>query len=160
MALSRKRATDSQAAGKQSMADIDQIQQHLINLGLPESPRLWLVELWNLTQVLDDAMDGDRADPAAVSRATWAVFQNMPLNDFYRHYVAILQPVLVLQLLKWEACNKIEADKGHNALTYAWRAGFYEVVLMVCHLCGLDGKGPEVAAMYGETLDAYLGEAA
>lgn len=130
---------------------------HFETLGLPEAAKAWLLDLWNLTQVFDDAMDGDAADKSNVSRAAWAVFQNMPLNDFYRQYCAILQPVLVLQLLKWEAANTVEALGLANEKSYVWRAGFYDVVLMVCHLCGISGAGHACMEMYGETYAEYMG---
>lgn len=137
------------------MAGETDLQTHFTTLGLPPEAQAWLLDLWNLTQVLDDAMDGDKADPAAVSGATWAIFQNMPLNPFFRQYTAILQPVLVLQLLKWEAANKVEALGMPNEKTYVWRAGFYDVVLMCCHLCGIEG-GHACMEMYGETFAEYM----
>lgn len=131
------------------------LQKHFDTIGLPPQAQAWLLDLWNLIQVLDDATDGDKADPLAVRRATWAIFQNMPLNDFYRQYVAILQPVLVLQLLKWEGANVVEARGEANEKSYVWRAGFYEVVLMCCHLCGLNDMAHACMEMYGETFDEY-----
>lgn len=138
------------------MADETELQTHFNTLGLPPEAQSWLLDLWNLIQVLDDAADGDKADPAAARRATWAIFQNMPLNNFYRQYAAILQPVLVLQLLKWEGANVVEARGESNEKSYVWRAGFYEVVLMCCHLCGLNDMGHACMEMYGETFAAYM----
>ncbi len=132
------------------------LQTHFTTLGLPVEARTWLLDLWNLIQVLDDAFDGDKPDPAAVRRATWAIFQNMPLNDFYRQYAAILQPVLVLQLLKWDAANAVEALQLQNEKSYVWRAGFYEVVLMCCHLCGINDVGHACMELYGETFAEYM----
>jgi hypothetical protein len=129
---------------------------HFDTIGIPDAAKSWLLDLWNLTQVFDDAMDGDAADKSNVSRATWAVFQNMPLNDFYRQYAAVLQPVLVLQLLKWEAANTVEALGLANEKSYVWRAGFYDVVLMVCHLCGIKDAGHACMELYGETFAEYL----
>ena len=138
------------------MAGETDLKAHFDTLGLATEAQAWLLELWNLTQVLDDAMDGDKAEPTSVSRATWAIFQNMPLNPFYREYAAILQPVLVLQLLKWEAANAIEALNTPNEKSYVWRAGFYDVVLMCCHLCGINGAGHACMEMYGETFAEYM----
>jgi hypothetical protein len=140
------------------MADIDELTAHFQNLGLPQDAAAWLLDLWNLIQVLDDAADGDRADPEAVRRATWAIFQNMPLNPFFQARAAILQPVLVLQLLKWEAANAAEAAGQADARSFVWRAGFYDVVLMVCHLCGVPDAGRACLEMYGETFADYLEE--
>lgn len=133
------------------------LSTHFETLGLPEAAKAWLMDLWNLIQVLDDACDGDKADPEAARRAVRAVFLNMPLNEFYRQYPAILQPVLVLQMLKWEAANAVEAKGLADEKSYVWRAGFYDVVLMVCHLCGIDGAGHACMEMYGETYAEYRG---
>ena len=134
-----------------------ELSQHFANLGLPAEAQSWLLDLWNVIQVLDDAMDGDKADPAAVKQATWAIFQNMPLNAFYREYVAILQPVLVVQVLKWEAANAAEAADLADARSFVWRAGYYDVVLLACHLCGIEA-GMTVMHMYGDDFDDYLAE--
>lgn len=139
------------------MADETDLQKHFDTLGLPPSVQSWLLDLWALIQVLDDAADGDKPDPAAVRKATWAIFQNMPLNDFYRQYQAMLQPVLILQLLKWEAANEVEAKGLASEKTYVWRAGYYDVVLMCCLLCGRDDVGHGVMEMYGETFAEYMG---
>jgi len=129
---------------------------HFTTLGIPATAQSWLLDLWNVIQVLDDAADGDRADPNDVSRAVWSIFATMPLNDFYRQYSAVLQPVLVLQILKWEAANEAEARGLANEKSYVWRAGYYDVVLMVCHLCGIGNVGHACMEMYGETYSEYL----
>jgi hypothetical protein len=122
---------------------------------MPEAPKEWLLDVWHVTQVIDDAADGDKITGADASSMAWAVFARMPLNDFYRQYQSILQPVLVLQLLKWEAANAIEANGQADERSYVWRAGFYDLVLMVCHLCGIKA-GEYVLQMYGETFLEYM----
>lgn len=138
------------------MAGEADLQKHFDTLGLPPVAQSWLLDLWNLTQVLDDAMDGDKASPRDVSRATWAIFQTMPLNEFFQKYATVLQPVLWLQLLKWEAANVVEGLGLANEKSYVWRAGYYDVVLMCCHLCGLADSGHGVMEMYGETFSEYI----
>jgi hypothetical protein len=136
------------------MIAADEIKSHLESLGLPEAARQWLNDLWHVTQVFDDAMDGDVVAKGDASRAVWATFVTMPLNDFYGQNASVLQPVLALQILKWEAANAAEADGQRDERSYMWRAGFYDVVLMVCHLCGIRG-GRQVMEMYGETFREY-----
>jgi hypothetical protein len=136
------------------MIAADEIKAHLENLGLPEAARQWLNDLWHVTQVFDDAMDGNAVAKGDASRAVWATFVTMPLNDFYGRNASVLQPVLALQVLKWEAANEAEADGQRDERSYMWRAGFYDVVLMVCHLCGIKG-GRKVMEMYGETFREY-----
>ena len=130
------------------------MQSHFDALGIPAAAQSWLLDLWNLIGVFDDAADGDPASHD-VSRAVWSVFATMPLNDFYRQYAAILQPVLVLQILKWEAANEVESKGLANEKSYVWRAGYYDAVLMVCHLCGIKNAGHAVMEMYGETYAEY-----
>lgn len=132
------------------------LSAHFTTLGLPEPAQAWLLDLWNLVQVMDDVTDGDPVKKEAAAKAVRAIFLTMPLNDFYRGYAAILQPVLVLQMLKWEACNEIEAKGLANEKTYVWRAGFYDVVLLVCHLCGISDVGHACLEMYGETFTEYM----
>ena len=131
------------------------LSTHFTALGLPDAAQVWLLDLWNLIQVLDDAADGDPVEKESALKAVRAVFLTMPLNDFYRQFAAILQPVLVLQMLKWEACNDVEAAGKVDEKSYVWRGGYYDVVLMVCHLCGLSGYGPTVMSLYGETYAEY-----
>ena len=114
------------------------------------------MDLWGLIQVLDDVVDGDPVDRAAAGGAVRAIFLTMPLNPFYRQNAAILQPVLWLQVMKWEASNEVEAKGLANEKSYVWRAGFYDVVLMVCHLCGVSGVGHACMEMYGETFSEYM----
>lgn len=134
------------------------LSTHFETLGLPEAAKAWLLDLWNLTQVLDDAYDGDRADKPNVSSAVRAIFLTMPLNEFYRQYAAILQPVVWTQVMKWEAANEVEAKGLANEKSYVWRAGFYDVVLMACHLCGIQNAGHAVMELYGERYDDYLSD--
>ena len=134
------------------------LSAHFTTLGLPEAAKAWLLDLWNLIQVMDDARDGDRASPGDVDRAVKAIFLTMPLNDFYRQFPAVLQPVMVLAALKWEAANEMEAKGLADEKSYMARAGFYDVVLMTCHLCGIENVGHAVMEMYGETFADYIAD--
>lgn len=125
-------------------------------LGLPAPAKAWLLDLWAVIQVLDDALDGDKADPGQVNQAAWAIFVNMPLNDFYRQSMATLQPILALQLMKWQAANIVEELGLADERSYMFRAGYYEVVLMVCHLCGIEGAGRACMELYGESFAEYM----
>jgi hypothetical protein len=129
------------------------LSTHFISLGLPEAARAWLLDLWCVIQVLDDAADGDRSEDAG--RAAMAVFWDLPLNPFYRDHVAALQPVLMLQVLKWRAANALEAIGAADERTYMARAGFYDVVMMVCQLCGVKDFEAECLMLYGETYAQY-----
>lgn len=133
------------------------LSAHFTTLGLPDAAQVWLLDLWCVIQVLDDAMDGDRAGQIAVSRAAMAIFWDMPLNPFFRDNFAALHPVLKLQVLKWQAANDVEAQGLADERSYMWRAGYYDVVLMVCALCGCD-RSAAALQLYGETFAEYIGE--
>ncbi len=135
-----------------------QLSQDFDQLGLPVEARDWLLDLWRAIQLLDDAADGDAIDPATVPDVVWALFVRMPLNDFYRRYAASLIPILSVQILKWDAANQAERAGNADERSYMWRAGYYDVVLAVCQMCGLTAAGPAVMAMYGETFTDYRGE--
>lgn len=134
------------------------LSAHFTTLGLPEAAKAWLLDLWNLIQTLDDAYDGEPIEKSAALGAVRAIFLTMPLNDFYRNYAAILQPILWLQVMKWEAANEMEAKGLADEKSYMARAGFYDVVLMVCHLCGVEGAGHACLNLYGETFADYMAE--
>ena len=131
------------------------LSTHFTTLGLPGPAKAWLLDLWNVIQVLDDAMDGDSAGSADVERAAMAIFWDMPMNPFYRDNYAALQPVLKLQVLKWFAANDVEAQGQPDERSYMWRAGYYDIVLMVCALCGCD-QSATALKLYGETFSEYM----
>ena len=46
------------------MADIDELSAHFVTLNLPAPARAWLLDLWTVIQVLDDAADGHKSPDA------------------------------------------------------------------------------------------------
>ena len=134
--------------------DADILQPHFDDLGLPPEAQEYLLDLWHVIQMLDDVQDGDKASGA--SSVAWAIFSRMPMNQFYRNCMATLQPLLVMQLIKWEAANQAEAAGLADERSYMWRSGYYEIVSMACHLCGLDAKA--ALSLYGETYAQYREE--
>jgi len=134
--------------------DAEYLKSHFDTLGLPAEAQEYLLDLWHVIQMLDDVQDGDKASGAG--SVAWAIFSRMPMNQFYRNCMASLQPLLVMQLIKWEAANEAEASGQADARSYMWRAGYYEIVAMACHLCGLDAKA--ALGLYGETYAQYREE--
>lgn len=129
------------------------LNTHFDTLGLPPDAKSWLLGLWTVIQVLDDAADGDKTNDAG--GAAMAIFWDMPLNSFYRAHSSALQPLLMVQVLKWQAANDVEAAGKADERSYMWRAGFYDVVLMVCALCGAD-RSATALLLYGETFAEYM----
>jgi hypothetical protein len=140
----------------------DEILKHNLKeaLKLPESAVLWLMDLWNLVQVFDDVADGDEIDRPDLDRAIFAAIVGMPQNSFFQKHSADLLPALTQMVLKWMASDIAERAGDADGRSYMWRAGYYDVVLMVATI--VHGPSPEVALvslkMYGETLDDYFKE--
>lgn len=134
------------------------LRKNLTAMGYHADAVDWLMMVWDLIQVFDDAADGDTPPRDQVSRAVWAAFVGMPTNAFYTAKAPVLTPILATQILKWEASDRLERAGAGDAMTFAWRAGFYDLVLWVGHLCGLSGHGEAILALYGESFEDYRKE--
>ena len=130
------------------------LSAHLDNLNLPAEAREWVLDLWRAIQVIDDAYDGERNSDA--EDAAFALFVRMPMNPFWVANQVSLVPVLALAVIKWRAANSAESSGNADARSFMWRAAFYDVLAMVCHLCGRD---PVTAlGLYGEDFAEYRDE--
>lgn len=135
---------------------------HFQNLGLPPEAAGWLLDIWQLIQAWDDVADADGIERGRLDRAIWASLVTMPANPFYLANAASLQAGLALLVLKWQASDDAERLGKADARSYMWRAGYYDLVLLVVLLT----KGHATAMkdamtvmhLYGETLHEYLKE--
>lgn len=129
---------------------------------LPPDATAWLLDLWRITQTLDDAMDRDEIAPETLQRAIWSIFVTFPANAFFLAHASQLQPALATAVLKWEAANRAERLGAADERSYMWRAGYYDIVLLTILLCqGYDSamaKTPAVMALYGENYSDYRAE--
>ena len=134
------------------------------SLALPDAAQAFLLDVWDLTQVLDDWVDGDPVSRQEQDQAIWLALVRFPAQPFLTAHQGVLTPVLASMVLKWKAADTVERLKLADQLpkAYVWRAGFYDVVLQVVLIV----HGPEVAmaaahevlGMYGETFTAYRAE--
>ena len=135
------------------------IKDALATLDLPPQAVAWLLDLWQVTQFFDDVADGDDFPRGDLDRAIWAALIGMPANPFFVANSNTLLPAMAAQVLKWQASDKAERNGRADARSYTWRAGYYDVVLMVCHLChGADFDPERALGLYGETLPDYCKE--
>lgn len=119
----------------------------------------WLLSLWNAVQVFDDMADGDFPERESLIAAIADTLVNMPGNPFFRAHCDTLLPLLAIALLKWKAADDVELQGKPTEMSYAWRAGFYDIVLAVVQLV----HGFEVAKdaaqyvmnLYGENYADY-----
>lgn len=138
----------------------DHLRAGLASLDLPPEAVDYLCGVWNVIQVLDDVADGDDIDRADLDRAIADIFFRLPMNGFYVKYQAWLVPALTQMVMKWQASDIQERMGEANAQSYMWRAGFYDVVLLVVTLCHgpSSSKALEALRLYGETVEEYLKE--
>ncbi len=119
----------------------------------------WLMALWNVIQVFDDMADGDHPDREDLMAAIGEALVLMPGNPFFRQNADALLPVLAVAIRKWKAADDVELRGKPCEMSYAWRAGFYDIVLAVVQLV----HGREVAMdaaqyvmnLYGESYANY-----
>jgi len=132
-------------------------------LDLPDDATDFVRLLWTMIQRLDDVVD----DPEKMTRSDkdaliWDSLVTLPTNAFYLRNVGALSPAIALMVAKWKASDTAEREKRHDARSFVWRAGFYDVFLLVYILCKGPVQGLEAAetvlSLYGETLDDYMQE--
>jgi hypothetical protein len=131
-------------------------------LELPEPAAAWLLDVWEMIQTLDDYADHDEVSRERLDRLVWLTFVKMPGNPFFLANAATLTPALATAALKWQASDSAEREGAADARSYMWRAGYYDLVLLVHLIChGADAArldARSILEMYGESLDDYLQE--
>lgn len=144
-------------------AHIENLKHNFYHVfGLPLPAIEWLVMLWQATQTFDDLTDKDPVDQEDLNALIWNTLVAMNQNTFWLTHCQSLTPVVATMILKWQAANSVESEKNADARSFTWRAGYYDVVLMVVSL----SRGAEFATkvahlvmgMYGEKLEDYLKE--
>jgi len=131
-------------------------------LALPAPAIEWLLMLWGAIQVFDDVADGDPVERDDLNASIWNTLVGMNQNQFWIANAHNLSPVVATMILKWQASDHAERTGRADARSYVWRAGFYDVVMMVMALCHGTKYATDnahlVMALYGETLEDYMKE--
>jgi len=131
-------------------------------LALPAPATEWLLMLWGAIQVFDDVADGDPVEREDLNAAIWNTLVGMNQNSFWATNSQTLAPVVATMILKWQGSDQAERAGNADARSYVWRAGYYDVVMMVVALCHGTKYATEnahlVMALYGETLEDYMKE--
>lgn len=145
------------------MTAVDSLAYHLREtFELPQPAIDWLLLLWSAIQTFDDFADGDVVERAELDALIWNTLVALPCHPFFATNAQALGGAVSTAILKWQASDRAERDGFADARSFVWRAGFYDVVLVVLNLC----YGPRVAQskahlvmhLYGERLDDYLKE--
>lgn len=131
-------------------------------LGLPSAAVEWLLDVWRMIQMLDDVADGDPVSRDDLNDVIWASLVTMPANPFFLANAAALQTALAQMVLKWQASDDAERQGQADARSFVWRAGYYDLVLLVVLLTKGHADAMKdaktVMHIYGETLHEYLKE--
>ena len=131
-------------------------------LALPAPATEWLLMLWGAIQVFDDVADGDPVEREDLNAAIWNTLVGMNQNSFWTTNSQTLAPVVATMILKWQGSDQAERAGNADARSYVWRAGYYDVVMMVVALCHGTKYATDnahlVMALYGETLEDYMKE--
>ena len=114
------------------MTVIDDLRHHFgVTLELPSAAVEWLIDVWRLIQMLDDVADGDPVSRDDLNDAIWASLVTMPANPFFLANAAALQAAMAQLVLKWQASDDAEREGQADARSFMWRAGYYDLVLLV-----------------------------
>ena len=131
-------------------------------LALPAPATEWLLMLWGAIQVFDDVADGDPVEREDLNAVIWNTLVGMNQNSFWAANSLTLAPVVATMILKWQGSDQAEHAGKADARSYVWRAGYYDVVMMVVALCHGTKYATDnahlVMALYGETLEDYMKE--
>jgi len=129
---------------------------------LPQPAVEWLMMVYDAIQVFDDFADGDPVAREDLNATIWNTLVGMHQNAFFIGNNTHLTPLLATMILKWQASDTAERNKQADAKSFMWRAGYYDLILMVVSLVHGAGfatvHGHHVMALYGETLEDYIKE--
>lgn len=122
----------------------------------------WLIMLWQAIQVFDDIADGDPVSMGELNKTILNTLVYMNQNEFWRCNSNSLSPIIELNILKWHASETAERNGKADEKSFVWRAGFYDVILMVVKLCHGSEAAMKVAynvlSLYGENFQEYFKE--
>jgi len=131
-------------------------------LELPSEAVSLLLMLYSAAQTFDDYADGDPVSREELDALIWNTLVAIPENQFYRMYSHKLTPVIATTILKWQGSDRAEREGQIDAKTFGWRAGYFDIVLLVFNLVHGVGNAimnaQHVMNLYGEVYEDYLKE--
>ena len=155
-------ASDSRPLIEAAVDYSEILKTNLSTLSLSGDAVDFLLGIWNLAQVFDDVADGDLVARPDLDRAIWFSGVGMVTNPFFAAHSQSITPVIAAMILKWQASDAAERSGLADVRSYVWRAGYYDLVLIVACLCHgpevAQQMGPKIMRMYGETFQGYMEE--
>jgi hypothetical protein len=145
------------------MTGIDWLKENLQRVFLLPAPAVeWLLMVYDSLQVFDDVADSDPVDRKDLNATIWNTLVGMHQNLFFTANSHHLVPLLACMILKWQASDTAERSGQANVMSFIWRAGYYDLVLMavlLTHGPGFATKNAHlVMELYGETFEDYMKE--
>lgn len=138
------------------------LQTHFQAMGLPPDAARFLLVVYESWQVFDDFADGDPVKREDLHATLWYVFVGLPSNPFYQAHMAALIPALGTGILKWVAADTAERAGQADEVSFVWRAGFYDLVMLVAQLALGAAEAmrlaPSIMKLYGEKFADYRKE--
>jgi hypothetical protein len=129
-------------------------------MDLPEDASAFLLKVWDIIQVLDDIKDGHPIED--VDGSIYTLLFGLATDEFFYKFRPILISAMLTAYYKWQAANVAEQSRVNLDKAYMWRAGYYDLILLVAALClpkeRVQELAPQILALYGETRDEYLKE--
>ena len=144
------------------MEDGESLQRHFQAMSLPPDAARFLLVVYEAWQVFDDFADGDPVKREDLNATLWNVFVGLPSNPFYQAHSQSLIPALGTGILKWIASDAAERAGQADEVSFVWRAGFYDLVMLVAQLAlgpaEAMRQAPSVMKLYGEKFADYRKE--
>jgi len=131
-------------------------------LQLTAEAQQWLINLYDTIQFFDDVADGDYSERRHLNDVLQGALVSMPLNAFYLRNIHALGTAVTLMVLKWQASDNAERNNRADEMSFMWRGGYYDVVLL-CH--ALENgyqktvtQSEDILRLYGENFPDYAVE--
>lgn len=96
-------------------------------------------ELFFISQIWDDLVDGDKpVDAATINRMMWVALIDLPLNAFYQLNFCALHPIVRASIMDWMVATETEkTGEGNDLLiSYILRD---TLTAILCHMAYLIG---------------------
>lgn len=138
-------------------------RQICASLELSKSATDLVLGLWASCQFFDDVLDLDSEKAgSALDGVMRFLLIESHLSAFYQQNAIAISSCIAVQLAKWKAANYAEENGFADVKSYMWRAGFYDLLLLIVMLDkGIDyanASARDILQCYGEQFQEYLTE--
>jgi hypothetical protein len=138
------------------------ITAHIQKLNLPPAAALWLADVWDAFQLLDDVADKDPIDRDTLDFGIYVLLVRLPSNPFYLAHAVELSTMLSSAVLCWKASDDAERAGKADERSFVWRAKYYDIMLEVVRICHGSATAlkaaRDVLSIYGEQYADYRQE--